>query len=329
MKSLDQKIKNIVSSNYSPSDFIIADAKDADMAAGIRAPGFIRKENGDLTNKPASYINYLDKIESMTKSEEVDIMLMSITSAERLANKKIFEKSSVTPAVRLNDTSCTWGMIRNGEYNKEESRPFATAQLKHAIKFADLGLYAMTFNKNVDRDVSMLNQYRDFRIKAEEIKMRHFLEVFNSAVIDLSPIEMGEYVNDCILKTLSGQISSERPLFLKIQYNGPKAMEELSSYDPTGLVIGILGGSQGTSRDCFELIFQAHKYGARVALFGRKINLSEDQNIMVKTMKKVIQENLKSEEAVKYYHDSLSKIKIKPDRDLINDMELTDPTLKF
>jgi len=329
VKSLDIKLKNIISSSYKPSDFIIADAKDADMAAGIRAPGYIRKNDGSLTENPASYQNYLNKMESMTKSEEVDIMLMSMTSAERLTTKKIFENNSVTPAVRLNDTTCTWGMIRNGEYSKEESRPFATAQLKHAKKFVDLGLYSITFNKNVDRDVNMLNLYRDFRIQAEEIKMRHFLEVFNSSVINLSIKEMGEYVNDCILKTLSGQLSSERPLFLKIQYNGPKAMEELSSYDPEGLIVGILGGSQGTSRDCFELIFQAHKYGARVALFGRKINLSEDQNIMLKTMKKVVNGDFKSDEAVKYYHDSLSKININSDRSLEADIELTDPALKL
>ena len=329
MKSLDIKLKNIISSNYKATDFIIADAKDADMAAGIRGPGYIRKNDGSLTKDPASYENYLSKMESMTRSEEVDIMLMSMTSAERLINKKIFENNSVTPAVRLNDTSCTWGMIRNGEYSKEESRPFSTTQLKHAKKFVDLGLYSITFNKNIDRDVNMLNLYRDFRIQGEEIKMRHFLEVFNSSVINLSIKEMGEYVNDCILKTLSGQLSSERPLFLKIQYNGPKAMEELSSYDPTGLVVGILGGSQGTSRDCFELIFQAHKYGARVALFGRKINLSENQNIMVKTMKKVVNGDLNSNEAVKYYHDSLSKININPDRSLESDIELTEPALKL
>ena len=329
MKSLDTKLKNILASNYKTSDFIIADAKDADMAAGIRAPGYIRKEDGSLTDKPASYQSYLDKMESMSKSEEVDIMLMSMTSAERLIRKNIFKNISVTPAIRLNDTSCTWGMIRNGEYSKEESRPFATSQLNHAIKFVDLGLYSITFNKNVDRDVEMLNQYKNFRLQAEHLNMRHFLEVFNSAVINLSPVEMGEYVNDCILKTLSGQTSSEKPLFLKIQYNGPKAMEELAYYDPAGLVIGILGGSQGTSRDCFELIYQAHKYGARVALFGRKINLSENQDIMVKTMKKVIIENINSTEAVKYYHDELLKVNIKPDRELEKDLELTDQTLKL
>ena len=46
---------------YKASDFIIADAKDADMAAGIRAPGYIRENNGTLTNKTASYEHYLKK----------------------------------------------------------------------------------------------------------------------------------------------------------------------------------------------------------------------------------------------------------------------------
>ena len=51
-------------------------------------------------------------------------------------------------------------------------------------------------------------------------------------------------------------------------------MEELASHDP-GLVIGILGGSAGTTRDCYELLSQGEKSGAKVALFGRKINLAE------------------------------------------------------
>ena len=55
--------------------------------------------------------------------------------------------------------------------------------------------------------------------------------------------------------------------------------------------------------------------------------LSENQNIMVKTMKIVVQESITSEEAVKYYHNELLKINIKPDRELLKDLELTDPTL--
>ena len=329
MKKLDEKLTNIRSGNYKPSDFIIADAKDADMGGGRRAPGYLREAKGKLTDTPDSYDSYLNKMEEMTKSEMVDIMLMSMTSAEKLVGNKIFDNSPVTPAVRLNNTSCIWGMLRHGEYDKEESRPFATTQLRHAIKYADLGLYSMTFNKNVDRDVFMLNQYRNFRDEAEKIGMRHFLEVFNSATMKLSISDMGQYINDCILKTLAGQISKEKPLFLKIAYNGPKAMEELASYDPGNLVIGILGGGKGTSRDCFELLSQACKYGARVALFGRKINLSENQLTIIKTMRDVIDNNIKSEEAVKFYHDELQKIGIKPDRNIKDDTELTEESLKM
>ena len=329
MKILDTKLKNIRSGNYKPSDFIIADAKDADMGGGRRAPGFIREENGKLTEKPASYESYLNKMKEMTKSQMVDVMLMSMTSAERLVDQNIFNNSPVTPAVRLNDTSCIWGLLRHGEYDTHQSRPFATTQLRHAKNFVDLGLYSMTFNKDVDRDVYMLNEYRNFRDNAEKIGMRHFLEVFNSAVINLSIEEMGQYVNDCILKTLAGQISKEKPLFLKIAYNGPKAMEELASYDPGNLVIGILGGGKGTSRDCFELLKQACKYGARVALFGRKVNLSENQLIIIETMRNVIENDLESDDAVKLYHDKLLKENIKPDRDISKDNELTDPALKM
>ena len=329
MKTLDTKLKNIRSGNYKPSDFIIADAKDADMGGGRRAPGFIREENGKLTETPASYDSYLNKMKEMTKSQMVDVMLMSMTSAERLVNQNVFDNSPVTPAVRLNDTSCIWGLLRHGEYDTHQSRPFATTQLRHAMNFVDLGLYSMTFNKDVDRDVYMLNEYRNFRDNAEKIGMRHFLEVFNSAVINLSIEEMGQYVNDCILKTLAGQISKEKPLFLKIAYNGPKAMEELASYDPGNLVIGILGGGKGTSRDCFELLKQACKYGARVALFGRKVNLSENQLIIINTMRNVIENDLDSNDAVKLYHDKLLKENIKPDRDISKDSELTDPALKM
>ena len=325
MKSLDIKLKKISDGSSTAKDFIIADAKDADMGCGRSAPGLLRNQDGSQSDKLDSFQNYLNKMQSLTESELVDVMLMSATAAERLVNKKIFEKSSVTPAMRLNDTSCIWAMIRNGDYEKEKSRVFATTQLRHAIEYVDLGLYSMTFNKDVDLDVKMLNAYRDFRDEAEKIGMRHFLEVFNSSVIDLDQVRMGEYVNDCILKTLAGQISKEKPLFLKITYNGPKAMEELASYDPGNLIIGILGGGKGTTRDCFELVSQAYKYGARVALFGRKINLSENQELIVTIMRKVVESEMTPEEGVKFYHDSLIKLNLKPDRKLEDDIKITEP----
>ena len=43
----------------------------------------------------------------------------------------------------------------------------------------------------------------------------------------------------------------------------------------------------------------------------------------------LIENNIKSEEAVKLYHDELQKIGIKPDRDLQHDSELTEESLKM
>ena len=101
-KSLKIKIQKIKNNKYRPKDFIIADAKDADMGGGRRAPGYLREKNGALTDIPDTYDSYLKKMDEMTKSEMVDVMLMSMTSAEKLVGNKIFDNSPVTPAVRLN-----------------------------------------------------------------------------------------------------------------------------------------------------------------------------------------------------------------------------------
>ena len=106
-------------------------------------------------------------------------------------------------------------------------------------------------------------------------------------------------------------------------------MEELATYDPENLIIGILGGSKGTTRDCFELINKASNYGAKVALFGRKINLSEDPILLVKLMRAVIEKNVNSIEAVKLYHSELIKKKIQLDHTLKKDLQITDPILKL
>ena len=106
-------------------------------------------------------------------------------------------------------------------------------------------------------------------------------------------------------------------------------MEDLASYDPENLIVGILGGSKGTTRDCFELIHKANKYGAKVALFGRKINLSEDPISLVKLMRKVVGGDITPEDAVKNYHDLLKKKKLSSDRDLQKDLLITDSILKL
>ena len=159
--------------------------------------------------------------------------------------------------------------------------------------------------------------------------MQHFLEVFNPAFdIGLDAASLGDYINDMILKTLAGVTKSDAPLFLKMQFNGHQAMADLCAYDPENLVVGILGGSAGTTRDTFELAKQAEQAGARVALFGRKINLSESPLELVRLMRSVIEEQLTAEQAVGVYHDHLSENGITPQRTLQADLEITEDVLK-
>jgi DhnA family fructose-bisphosphate aldolase class Ia len=321
-RSLDQKLSRIRAGRYRHADFIIADAKDADMGFGLIAPG------PDGKGGYKSRAQYLDAMAEMTRSGLVDIMLMSASSAETLVKRGTFKRSKVTPAVRLNDASDIWSQ-RGSAYREHVSLPFTTAEPAQAAKIADLGLYSITFSNDAGRDRETLQTYRAFRAEAAKHKLRHFLEVFNPAMdIGVSGAEIGEYINDCIIRSLAGVTSADRPLFLKLQYNGPKAMEELSSYDPAGLVVGVLGGGKGTTRDTIELALQSERHGARVALFGRKINLAEAPLDLVSLMRRVVEDGISSGEAVKDYHDRLKKAGIKPHRSLKDDLEITESVLK-
>jgi len=84
-----------------------------------------------------------------------------------------------------------------------------------------------------------------------------------------------------------------------------------------------LGGSAGTTFDAFKLISDVQKYGARVALFGRKINLSEHPLTFIEMLRRIVDHQITAEEAVKAYHDALKKLGIKPLREFADDTELT------
>jgi DhnA family fructose-bisphosphate aldolase class Ia len=320
--TLDQKLSRIRAGRYRPTDFIIADAKDADMGFGLIAPG----PNGAGGFK--SREQYLNAMTEMTGSGLIDVMLMSLSSAETLVRRRVFKNRKVTAAVRLNDASDIWSQ-RGSAYRDHASHPFATAELSQAVRISNLGLYSITFSNNVERDRETLQAYRAFRAEAAKYKLRHFLEVFNPAFdIGLRGAEIGEYVNDCIIRTLAGVAAADRPLFLKVQYNGPKPMEELVSYDPKGLIVGVLGGGKGTTRDTFELVLRSERHGARVALFGRKINLAEAPLDLVLLMRGVVEGGISSLDAVKDYHNRLNKAGVKPHRTLKDDLEITEAILK-
>jgi hypothetical protein len=268
----------------------------------------------------------------------VDIMLMSASTSEILTiQERIFDASAVTPAVRANDTTDVH-IVRGSRYSEAPSQPFATATLDHiqAGKSpctqeerrlgAQLGLYSVTFNHDPDRDLKVMEAYKAFRLEAEAKHFSHFLEVFHpnvpAKVHGLSPEEIPHFVNDHIARLLAGVTSAGRPRFLKIPYAGPKALEELCGYD-SSLVVGVLGGSAGTTHDAYTLVHEAKRYGARVALFGRKINAAEHQLSFVQFLRLVADDQMLPAEAVKAYHGALEGLGITPRRGLEKDLELS------
>ena len=117
-------------------------------------------------------------------------------------------------------------------------------------------------------------------------------------------------------------------MFLKIPYPGPAALEELVQYDPH-LIVGILGGSSGTTRDAFQMIHDAQKYGARIALYGRKINNAENQLAFIEFLRHIVDGVITPEEAVRAYHSVLQQLQIRPWRSLEEDQQLTDNSMSY
>ena len=180
-KSLNSKLQKIKNKKYQLKDFIIADAKDGDLAMGITTPGPKRNQNGKIEDGFKNLNDYKKAMIAMTKTNLVDIMLMSASVGEDLVQKKIFNQSKVTPAIRMNDTTDIW-LMRNGNYRSTHPRPFRSSRIEKVSKLVNLGLFSVTFSNNVDFDLSMLNAYRDFRIEAVKYKFNHFLEVFNPPI---------------------------------------------------------------------------------------------------------------------------------------------------
>jgi hypothetical protein len=339
-KSLDRKLARILA-DPACRDFIIADAKDADMAFGLAAPGRSPEYHaGEARFRTLQ--EYRQLMRDIVRQGMVDIMLMSASSSEVLTiQERLFDDSHVTPAVRANDTTDIWLAAGTGRYSSQPSLPFRTATIDHIMcgkrecepqertLGANLGLYSATFNNDAELDRATLEGYKQFRLEAEAKGFRHFLEVFDpNASGEHSPKDLGRFISDHIVRALAGVTGRGRPLFLKIAYHGPAAMEALAAYDRS-LVVGILGGSAGTTYDAFHMLWEAKKYGARVALYGRKINNSEHQLTFVRYLRLVADDEIAPDEAVRAYHADLGRLGIRPQRSLEEDLKRTDTATAY
>ena len=340
-KSLDRKLDRILA-DPACREFILADAKDADMAFGLAAPGRSPEHHAGEA-RFRSLQQYRQLMRDIVRQGLVDIVLMSASSSEVLTiQERLFDESPVTPAVRANDTTDIWLAAGTGRYGLQASLPFRTATIDHIMcgkaqcepperaRGADLGLYSVTFNNDAELDRATLESYKQFRLEAEAKGFRHFLEVFDPNLpgvhgppgVDGSTA-VARFVSDHIVRAVAGVTSRGRPLFLKIAYHGPAAMEALAGYDRL-LVVGILGGSAGTTLDAFHMLWEAKRYGARAALYGRNINSAEHQLTFVRYLRLLADDEIAPDEAVRAYHADLQRLGIRPHRCLEEDLRRTD-----
>ncbi|MDX1970813.1 MAG: hypothetical protein SFV23_26845, partial [Planctomycetaceae bacterium] len=214
-KSLDEKLAAIHADPSGAKDFILADAKDADMAFGIGAPGLSpERHDGELRHKTLG--EYRQQIREVIRQGIVDIVLMSTSTSDLLTLQEgLFDDSHVTPAARANDATDVH-LPRGGKIHSAPARPFRTAAIDHMQcgqmdcapadrpRGANLGLYSVTFNNNLELDLHTLEKYKEFREEAERKGFRHFLEVFDPNVPGgVPPEKLGEFINDQILRTLA------------------------------------------------------------------------------------------------------------------------------
>src|SRR5438874_5089465 len=189
-KSLDEKLSHIHADPHGAKDFILADAKDADMALAIGAPGRSPEAHGGEL-RYRTLAEFRDIIVQIVEQKLVDIMLMSASTSEVLTiQKRIFDNSPVTPACRANDTTDIH-IVRGSRYPAQPSLPFRTATLDHIQcghldctpderrLGADLGLCSITFMNDPALDRQALEEYKAFREEAERKGFRHFLEIFD------------------------------------------------------------------------------------------------------------------------------------------------------
>jgi hypothetical protein len=77
------------------------------------------------------------------------------------------------------------------------------------------------------------------------------------------------------------------------------------------------------------MLWEAKKYGARVALYGRKINNAEHQLSFIRCLRAVADDEMRPQEAVKFYHGELQKLNIRPQRSLADDLEQTETASSY
>lgn len=273
-------------------------AGDAQAAGGLRGLGSSGRGPAERwRTRP----DFLELCRELSSDGSIDGCLMTPADAETLAvDERFFDSIEVTPLVRTNAETMIWNP-RHGSYRTSPSRPFVTVQPNDARFCRDLicqtqefnirlGLYSICLNNNVDDDLRTLEVYLTYaREVGRTPGFDHFLEVFlpNLPQHGMSDEEIGEYVADSIVRTMSYLRRHERPRFIKTQFTTAAVWRELCRFDPT-LPIGALGGARTDSRGTLELAHQVVTNGGKLILFGRAIFQDPDPLAICHALRRVL-----------------------------------------
>lgn len=307
-----QKLQDLEGLRRSP---IFVFAADALAAGGVRSLGQESHPRPHSRTRP----EFLQLIRDLVADGMLDGVLMTPADAEVLAlEERLFERTPVTPMVRMNAETHIWNP-RHGTYRFQPSMPFQTLPVEFGRYCNDLvcgvqqcyvriGLYSITLNNDVERDLLTLSAYLQFaRECARYPDFFHVLEVFlpNVNLPGMDRAKRGEYVADSIVRTMSYLRKSERPLFIKTEFTTPEVWQELCSFDPT-LVIGALGGPRENARSTLQLAHNVVKYGGRAILFGRCIFQDESPRLICRALRKVL-DGTSVDEAFEEYKEGLRR----------------------
>ena len=339
LKSLDRKLAAI-HADPGCREFILADAKDADMALGLGAPGKSPETHaGEVRFKTLE--EYREQMRLITRQALVDIMLMSASSSHALTiGERLFDDSPVTPAVRANDTTDIH-LARGSVYAAEPSRPFRTASLDHIQcghldcapeernLGANLGLYSVTFNNNLQADLASLERFHQFREEAERKKFRYFLEVFRPQH------RLGR--------------RARRLAALHQRHDHPDARRRCPG-GPAALPQDGLPWAEGHGRARQVRPAPGRRHPGRIVRhhprrvsasgrrpevwrprgpLRRKINHAENQLAFVHFLRLIVDGQIGPVDAVKAYHAVLGKLGIAPHRPLDDDLKITDQSMSY
>jgi hypothetical protein len=303
-KTLQRKLRAWQSGSAGSGDFILADAKDADLApGGLPEPVARSQERPDATFPYRSREAFFDQIVELIEASPLDLMVLSPPAASELTGPRgPFHASNVSPSVRMLP-----GLGLATGLTLDDAGPIPIFGVGHCA----------------DRSpgAAELNAYEQFRREAGAARRRHILELYPACGCDGGPPRRtGEILSDRLIHSILEVPPAARPLLVQTPYYGPRLMEGMAACLP-GVSVGVLGGPASTAFDAFQLLDESRRHGARAALFGRRIAAAEHQAAFVRLLDHVARGEASPAEAVHAYHGVLQGLRIRPLRELSEDLQ--------